>query len=787
MTKIDFGSSLAAGRLSPEIRADMADLPLQDLLDKDTGMYTLLKDDGVSGHWGLDAIMARCEIAPKPYEKLVDDNGVYQAERVVFADTGTGATMMMLTQIPYSEESGDELNYFGKANWNADGKVMLFSRSVKADIWGPRIQATTEAYGPMLVDADGGRPRIAFGKGRAMGATTCSPKRPEIAYAEVQGRIMELNLAAGKVGKTICKPNHTGRLKVSPDDKYVMGCAGDYFWIHSLSSHEKWAVPLDLNEKTGKAYDVHRGYMFVPGDTDWIIFFYKSGHPGGGGREEGFRLHNFKTGQEHLVPFYFDWCHGDLGRYLGVNPSIGRLIEWTGKMFRPLGLLNCPDNNWTDKPPYYDIPPNSASFGAHWPDDQLWAYDCKYKRYPRPHYLSAINKIFAKPFPDGGRVNRFNICYNNRWSNEDRWGNRYLCHTSANVSPDGTKLLFNSNVFTRTGVFMVVASNPLPPVDVSARIAPDGVEISWKPPKYHSEIAGYHVYRSDQSGKGFKLMSPRVVTGNSFIDPRANPDTPHFYALRSVENSRLESPLSEEATVGPINDAPLRVFCQAEKAISAELDAPSPDAIWMNFDGFASNLYYIWQRRPDKPGCVTMAVNVPRDDQYYIVARMKGRDGATFAIAGQQVCVESTDTWKWARSKKPVTLSAGLADIEIASSKYGSCLDCFYLATDKSFEPTGRIVTESPEPLELSAETDDGLAWLKWSGPKSPRWHHYNLYCSTDKDFTPSQATLIASPDRETYLDWQTEPGPEYYYSVTQVTLDGLESPRSNTAAYPTA
>ena len=60
-------------------------------------------------------------------------------------------------------------------------------------------------------------------------------------------------------------------------------------------------------------------------------------------------------------------------------------------------------------------------------------------------------------------------------------------------------------------------------------------------------------------------------------------------------------------------------------------------------------------------------------------------------------------------------------------------------------------------------------------------WPKYvTMPCNEEANFTPSQRNLIASPDGNRYLDWQVKPGQKLYYRLTQVTLDGLESPASN-------
>ena len=780
---LEVAGGVAAGRLSAEARARMARLPRQDLLDKSEGRYTLMTDDGVSGHWGLDAIKARCEVGPKPYDKLRGPDGVYQTERIVFADTGTGATLMLLGQIPYAKDAeADELNYFGKSCWNADGSRMVWSRSAKPSLWGPGAQRTTEAFGPLVVRGNGTAPRIAFGQDLTMRAPVCSPTRPDASYSVVIGRpsrVVELSFRQDGIARTIGEVSSLWWLKLSPDDQYLMGKQKTGFWVLRIADGTRWDVTLD-EAKTGACYPVHDSYRFVPADTDWIMYWYERNHPGGGLNKEGFRLRNFKTGEERIVGFRFDWNHGDVGRFLGYHctPYVNR---WNGTTFEPNQPLAWPTKTWADSGPYYSVPHDVGGYAVHWPDDQLWAYSCVYQRR-RPEYLSEVSKVFAKPLPDGGRVNRFRVCYNNMWGGTDRWGNPSISLMRPNISPDGTKLLFSSNVFSRAGAVMVVCAKPLPPTDVTAkhRGCDMGVAVSWKPPKYRAEIAGYRVYRSDASGRGYRLITPEPVSGTEFVDTQGDVRAAHFYAVRSVEHSGLESPLSGEAPCGPLDAERLSVFCEAERAISAELDAPSPDAMWVNFDGFASNLHYIWQRRPDKPGRATLEAKVPRHGDYYVVARIKGKNGAAFTIAGREVTAPASAEWRWVRAAEPVRLNGGRQAVEIASSTHGSCLDCFYLTEDKDFDPTGRIIAERPRPLKLTAAPDGQHVRLSWSGSKSSRWYHYNLYASDRADAPAGQAALIASPDGQTYLDWQAEPGQTLYYRVTQVTLDGLESEPSD-------
>ena len=85
-------------------------------------------------------------------------------------------------------------------------------------------------------------------------------------------------------------------------------------------------------------------------------------------------------------------------------------------------------------------------------------------------------------------------------------------------------------------------------------------------------------------------------------------------------------------------------------------------------------------------------------------------------------------------------------------------------------------------PRLRSQGTRESCCALTWSGPKPPRWSHYNLYSSNHPGFTCDRSTIIASPDALEHVDWRAPAG-RTYYKVTHVTLDGLESAPSNEVA----
>lgn len=764
---VGYQASIPAKLLTEADLQRMVALPMQDLLDRSDGRYQALSNDGVMGHWGLDQLVVRQDVSSKPYGLLRDSSGSYQTERVIFADLSTGVPMFKLTNQPYSD-GGDELIYFGKSCWSADGARAVWSRVSSPSLWGPGSQNITEQYGPMLVNGDGTGMQIAFSQRSSMGAVLAHPTVPNRAYAPSQGEIVELDLQTGQVvGVLPTDPNPPHwHMKMSPDGKYVCDTSYSTYTrgivVVSLEDPtQQWTVPL-----SGR---IHDSYRFVPGDTDWIMFWYEGGFP-------PIQMVNFKTGESNTASdVRFDWNHGDVGRYLGVHTG-GQIFPYNSGVWSLDTNITWPDRTFVDSGPYYDLHFQFGGYLQHWPDDQLWAYPTHY--YTRP-LLSEIGQFFAKPFVAGGRANRFRLCHTNLWRSQDRTGAETVVLDRPNISRDGTKILFNSNVFSRSSVYMVVANKPRPPVAVSASWTGAGVELTWDHPRYHQEISGYRVYRSTTSGHGMELLVATPVGGLSYTDATAQPNTVYFYALRSVEHSRLESELSAEVSASSNSSlqqsADQRIFVEAESAISAELAATPPDSLWLQVDGTASDLHYIWQRRSDQAGSLSVDLAVPRAADYWIFARLKGETGSNFDIAGRTVSAASSGQWQWVRSSQPVSLAAGQQNIGIASNTYGSCLDAFYLSTDADFEPRGRVTTTEPETLQLSVTVEQGLPKLSWPLSQHPRFYYYNLYCVQETGDLPSQHNLIASPDKPDFLDWQTV-GDCAYYKLTQVTLDGLQS-----------
>ena len=65
-------------------------------------------------------------------------------------------------------------------------------------------------------------------------------------------------------------------------------------------------------------------------------------------------------------------------------------------------------------------------------------------------------------------------------------------------------------------------------------LARDGsqVRLRWEPPRVAREIAGYNVYRSQESGRAYRPVNRERIASTEFID--TPPSGPAFYAVAAV-------------------------------------------------------------------------------------------------------------------------------------------------------------------------------------------------------------------------------------------------------------
>ena len=91
---------------------------------------------------------------------------------------------------------------------------------------------------------------------------------------------------------------------------------------------------------------------------------------------------------------------------------------------------------------------------------------------------------------------------------------------------------------------------PATPMDVAIYAAYDGeIGIEWQS-NSEPDLKGYNVYRKTDS-TNYKVID--FTNDNYFIDDSLDYNTTYYYKISAVDNSNLESPLSNEVSAKPVN------------------------------------------------------------------------------------------------------------------------------------------------------------------------------------------------------------------------------------------
>jgi hypothetical protein len=87
-------------------------------------------------------------------------------------------------------------------------------------------------------------------------------------------------------------------------------------------------------------------------------------------------------------------------------------------------------------------------------------------------------------------------------------------------------------------VTMTDTTPPQPPTGLEILESDRGAFLTWDP-NSETDLAGYHVFRSDRPDEGFKSLSTGLITKNSFVDPDYKPGL--YYTISAEDESGNES------------------------------------------------------------------------------------------------------------------------------------------------------------------------------------------------------------------------------------------------------
>ena len=431
---------------------------------------------------------------------------------------------------------------------------------------------------------------------------------------------------------------------------------------------------------------------------------------------------------------------------------------------------------------------NSGNYHVHWVKHPRffvgWVRGWGFVSFARPHNANIEFQAFSdetsQPIVD--TKHRFNGYYS---------GGDF-----AMQSPDATKIHYGSSMTGRFRNYVAVMARPRPPLNPAWQAEGAAVALTWEAPPYSREIRGYLVYRAEQSGDGYRLLTPEPVAQTAWRDDTVEAGRAYYYVVTSLEHSGLESGYSEEIARAGINlpaavDAPLVVYVEPEAAIRDLATAERP-GLAMGVDRpAASDWYYLYRHPRAESGAGALTVNIPAAGTYHLWARVaSGRVERTVwqvSLAGADLEAATGETeWTWERAGE-VTLPAGPVEVTVATAEAQARLDLLCLATDPGFTPEGPRPENTVPPPAVTGlaahNVGERVNHLTWEPVADPTLSHYQVYASTAPITSPAQELLIGSPTYGEFIDWGLRAGTVYHYAVTAVDRRGNESPLATAQA----
>lgn len=691
---------------------------------------------------GLTAFMEREGI--KPYERL-HELGLDDCERLVFRDTVTGTEIWKTTND--SVEEGHD--YALWPPYSANGAHLWFN----SRRWIPTGQQSMH----MVMEADGSGIRVLVPWYDLSG--WWHPRDGDVYFYIFQlsdrYELTSVNVRTGERKILATLPPKMGVQLAEP------GPEMDWLLVVNADGLTGLAVKMDGSEKHELQFPLALGEThFSRAHKGVFISFYHPSKYANASGEVLLRL----TDDGQLDPNFMvkdktntEYRNFGRGGHAQSSPD--------ETMFaRASGSVDYPDGSQRQV-----ILPEALGSGDY----------ISWRTTPEWFLLETFNQTI-KCWADGS--NNQQICFPNSANST-----YYSLPWSAG-SPDGTKFAYRSTMTGNVEFYQAVVSRPLPPVGLKVQVAGGKATLTWQPPKLHKEIAGYLVYRSEESGRGYTQLTPEPVAASAFADTTLAAGKSYCYVVTALDYSGLESAYSDEVCSNPRWPGPVRLFREAEFAALKQPALERREAVG------ASNLHYVsvsdyLAEKLEQPGTATFALSVPRAGTYRLLGRARVVAGKTSAQArltmdGKEMAPWTIKAakWEWLLATPQVKLGAGAHKLEWLPESGAFELDSICLSDDAKFVPTGDLADQVAPPQVQGLAVKEATFFdvlLSWTADQSPDFSYYNLYASRQAGFTPSQATRIASPYKATLLDWGLKPDTRYYYRVTAVDRAGNEGPPS--------
>ena len=678
---------------------------------------------------GLDLRLERLE--PRPYHGLEVLNARAGApvrsdvpeERAIFRDTSTGAEIWRLTGSTRLEMAD---------SFNADGSVLpIYNRSYKGFVVYDLEQAAMREFPDVR------------------GAPVLSRAQPGLMYvlqtSEADGKahyvIQSVDLrtrAVAKVAEWDSTDEGSSEFGPSPySGRLILGLKeGRALYLidpQAPADQSVRRVPLPMRMK-GASYS-HNDQR-----VNWQRCYYF----------QRWQM-DLGTGAVQLAHYPTYGGHEIFGR--------GSLVGRYGTMMltHPVGLLPCDETNG-----------NQVRVWSNWTADVPSDYGQLSDDDRRLVTNGTEGAVAGKRLLIDGRETGTVLQIVHDFTSRNSWDS----NTYSRISPDATKIAYMCDMLGDTDVYVAVTRRPEAPRNLTGRREGGAVRLTWEPPAVAREIAGYNVYRTDESGRGYRRVNGKRIGATEFVD--TPPSGRAFYAVAAEEHSGLEGLYSNEAALGEARR--YRIYAEPEEG---ELSPP----LRQHFEGGCTNsrCARVWKESAEETtGRAKLRVSAPAAGPYYVWARAKQGGGLTCRAGTAEVKVRAVSAaWEWARSEQPLALAAGMQELVIKSADDGLCLDLLMLTSDPADRPQA-VDDRDPAPAPVGglrvAEATPQQVRLAWAASAEPDLDHYSLYVGGKPDFAPDNASLLTSGRGTEGLDWGFRAGSSLYYKVLAVNKRGAGS-----------
>jgi hypothetical protein len=342
--------------------------------------------------------------------------------------------------------------------------------------------------------------------------------------------------------------------------------------------------------------------------------------------------------------------------------------------------------------------------------------------------------------------------------------------------------------------YITVAAAPSPaptvPVGVTATAQTGSIALAWKA---GANDVSYNVYRGTVSGGEGTVPLATGITGNSYTDTTATPGTAYYYTVTGVNASKVESAASVEVSA---------------TSVAAAVSDPSFELTSVNgsyvYDPTTTYWKFTGNAGIEANGSAWSAANAPDGTQAAFLQSLNATSGGTisqsisFAVAGKvefsfyaaqrtsygvepiAVSVDGTVVTTitpgsinfQGYSTQPISLSAGLHTLSFATASTSSS------DADSFIDKVAVTVLPNPPgaPGGLTATATSAQINLSWTATAGAVT--YNIYRGTSAG-GETATPLVSGVTTTSYADTTAVAGVTYYYTVTSVSSQNVESAQS--------